>query len=192
MRDDGRAMTSVPLRATQLQRNASIVWGALGLFLVVSFSAGLVGRFLSFRSWQGYLRAQAWYEWLEKPFFAPPPDWVFSPVWAVLCLLMGVSACLVWRKIGFGVPLALFGVQLVLNAAWPGLFFGLQSPLLAFLVILLLWLAVVPTTVLFFYASRTAGWLIVPYLAWVTFAAVLSGVIWWSNKGWAPSIDTPF
>jgi translocator protein len=123
-----------------------------------------------------------WYARLEKPDWNPP-SWVFGPVWTTLYLLMGVAAWLVWdRHRGAArVALALFVVQLVFNAMWSYLFFGLQAPGLAFAEIVLLWLLIVATAVLFWRARRVAGVLLLPYLAWVSFAAVLNFTIWQLN-----------
>ena len=128
-------------------------------------------------------RIEGWYAALDKPSWTPP-DWVFGPVWTVLYLAMAVAAWLVWRQKGWSgarVPLTLFGVQLALNVAWSWLFFGLRSPGLGFADIILLWMAIVATLVAFWRRSAVAGLLFVPYLAWVTFAAVLNYSIWQMN-----------
>jgi benzodiazapine receptor len=118
-----------------------------------------------------------WYAALKKPAFTPP-GWVFSPVWIALYLLMGVSAFMVWSK-GWGegrvrMALGLFVVQLVLNALWSLMFFGLRSPLAGFVNILALWIFILLTMLYFFKVSTTAGTLLVPYILWVSFAAVLN------------------
>ncbi len=128
-------------------------------------------------------RIEGWYAALEKPSWRPP-NWVFGPVWTVLYIAMAVAAWLVWRQKGWPgarVPLTLFGVQLALNVAWSWLFFGLRSPGLGFADIILLWMAIVATLVAFWRRSAVAGLLFVPYLAWVTFAAVLNYSIWQMN-----------
>ena len=126
-----------------------------------------------------------WYQTIRKPVFTPP-GWVFGPVWTVLYVMMAVAAWMVWRKYGFGpegrVPLALFGVQLALNACWSLLFFGLQNPGLALVEIVFLWSAVLATTVLFWRVVPIAGYLMVPYLLWGSFATVLNASIWWMNR----------
>jgi tryptophan-rich sensory protein len=94
---------------------------------------------------------------------------------------MGVAAWLVWRQVGFShakLPLTLFAVQLALNVAWSGIFFGLRFPGAAFLEVVLLWLFILSTTIAFWPVSRTASWLMVPYLTWVTYAAALNAAIW--------------
>jgi translocator protein len=124
----------------------------------------------------------AWYASLEKPAFNPP-SWVFGPVWTALYVLMGVAAWLVWERFGGAArtALAVFGVQLAFNAAWSVLFFGLRSPGLAFAWIVILWSLIVATLVLFWRLRPLAGVLLVPYLAWVSFAAVLNLAIWRLN-----------
>lgn len=125
-----------------------------------------------------------WYVHLIRPAFAPPSV-VFAPVWTLLYLLMGIAAYLVWRKIGTvnGVrtALALFLFQLILNTLWSIIFFGLQAPGLAFAEIIVLWLAIVATMVAFYKVSRLAMWLLVPYLAWVSFAGYLNYAFWMLN-----------
>lgn len=126
-----------------------------------------------------------WYPTLRKPVFNPP-SWVFGPVWTALYALMGIALYIVWRH-GWDRPevrwaMALFAVQLVLNGLWSILFFGMRAPGLAFLEIVLLWLAVAATVFAFWQTTPRAGTLMVPYLAWVSFAAVLNGSIWWLNR----------
>ena len=126
-----------------------------------------------------------WYPTLIKPSFNPP-SWVFGPVWTLLYLMMGIAAFLVWQK-GWDsgavkVALALFAIQLILNGLWSILFFGIRSPGLAFAEILLLWISIGATVVLFWRVSPVAGMLLLPYEAWVTFAAVLNGSIWILNR----------
>lgn len=118
-----------------------------------------------------------WYSTLNKPFFSPP-NWVFGPVWTLLYLMMGVSLYIFWntktnakeKRLG----LSLFFVQLVLNVFWSILFFGLESPTAAFIGIILLWFAIFLTIKNFLQLSKVAGWLLIPYLAWVSFATVLN------------------
>ncbi|MFP4056147.1 MAG: TspO/MBR family protein [Candidatus Brocadiia bacterium] len=126
---------------------------------------------------------RSWYPAIAKPPWGPP-DWVFGPVWTALYAMMAVAGWLVWRARGFaGAPwaLGLFGAQLVLNAAWSPLFFGLRAFGAAFAEIVVLWLAIAATMVCFFRAVPAAGWLLVPYLAWVGFASALNFAIWRLN-----------
>ncbi len=146
----------------------------------VSLAAGAIGSLAV--TGQGF---SSWYAAIEKPGFTPP-SWVFGPVWTVLYLLMGVAAFLVWQK-GLGsavvrIALVWFLVQLALNAAWTPVFFGLHRIGLAVVVIVLLWAAIVVTMYWFFRVSRPAGTLLVPYLLWVSFAAVLNAAIWHLNR----------
>ncbi|MFC6731345.1 TspO/MBR family protein [Haladaptatus sp. GCM10025893] len=125
-----------------------------------------------------------WYTTLAKPAFNPP-NWVFGPVWTTLFALMGAAAWLVWRR-GFDqtavrVALSAFALQFALNVGWSAAFFGLESPQLGLVVIIALWVAIVATIALFDRVDRRAALLLVPYLAWVTFAAVLNYHIWRLN-----------
>ncbi|MFS4418611.1 TspO/MBR family protein [Maribacter sp. 2307ULW6-5] len=125
-----------------------------------------------------------WYPTLNKPPFNPP-NWLFAPVWSVLYVLMGIAAGLVWSK-GLHhkwVKTALyhFGFQLLLNALWSLVFFGLKSPFWALWVIVALLAMIVLTIKWFHTVSRVAAYLLVPYLLWVAFATVLNFSIWWLN-----------
>ena len=148
-------------------------WGVLvGLLVAVFVVAGIGGWFTS-------MGVSDWYPTLRKPSWNPP-SWLFGPVWTVLYISMAVAAWLVWKDAGFDgatAALALFGVQLLLNLAWSGVFFALQSPGWALVEIGVLWLAIMVTTMLFFRHSAWAGGLMVPYLLWVSFAAVLNAAI---------------
>lgn len=124
-----------------------------------------------------------WYRTVAKPTWNPPNS-VFGPVWTTLFVMMAVAAWLVWRPAGFiaaKVPLLLFTVQLALNVAWSWIFFGLHQPGWAFVEIVILWAAIAATLRAFFQRSQLAGWLLAPYLAWVSFAAVLNFAIWRLN-----------
>ena len=126
-----------------------------------------------------------WYKGLAKPSFNPP-EWLFGPAWTVLYLMIAVAAWLVWKQgigaAGVKVALAMFLVQLVLNCLWSVLFFGLRSPLAGLLDIIVLWLAILATIVLFFRVSVPAGVLLLPYIGWVTFAAILNAAILRLNR----------
>jgi tryptophan-rich sensory protein len=124
-----------------------------------------------------------WYEQLTKPSWTPPNEW-FPPVWTVLYTLMGVAAWLVWKRKGFtgaSLPLTLFTLQLLFNALWSWLFFDLHAIALAFTDIALLWLAVLATLITFWRHRPSAGLLLLPYLLWVSFAALLNLAIWQLN-----------
>lgn len=126
---------------------------------------------------------EGWYQGIAKPSFNPPA-WLFGPVWTLLYALMGWAAFLVWRRAGLvSHQLALFGVQLLLNALWSPVFFGFGRPGAALIVIVALWVAIALTLVAFWRTVRFAGLLLVPYLAWVSFASVLNAAIWRLNPG---------
>ena len=146
-----------------------VIIGAIG-WLALTFGAAALGaRFLP----------DAWYRSLRKPIWNPP-NWIFGPVWTALYVLMAAAAWMVWRKYGIGgatVPLAVFVIQLALNAAWSWLFFGKHQISDAFNDILVLWVTILITLILFWELEPLAGMLLLPYLAWVSFAAVLNGTI---------------
>jgi tryptophan-rich sensory protein len=121
-----------------------------------------------------------WYARLNKPSFNPP-NWLFGPVWTSLYLLMGISAYLIWRD-GLAErkkkkALLLFLVQLVLNAAWTPVFFGLRNPAAALVLIVLLWAAILVTILSFRKISTLAAGLLIPYILWVSFACILNAAI---------------
>ncbi|TDE45455.1 tryptophan-rich sensory protein [Flavobacterium rhamnosiphilum] len=129
---------------------------------------------------------ETWYPTLIKPSFNPP-NWIFAPVWSMLYVMMGVAAGLVWDRIEaekevVKKALVFFAIQLALNALWSYLFFGLHNPMLAGLEIIVLWLMIFETYIQFAKINKIAGYLMLPYLAWVSFAAVLNGTIWWLNR----------
>lgn len=141
----------------------------------------------------GYLSSMAtmssvktWFPTVTKPFFNPP-SWVFAPVWSILYVMMGIAAGLVWSKMDSNrnvvkKALLFFGIQLALNALWSILFFGLQNPFLALIEIVLLWLLIYETYLKFAKIDKIAGYLFIPYIAWVSFASVLNASIWWLNR----------
>lgn len=149
----------------------------LAAFVLICFAAAGLGGLVTTP------RIPTWYADLAKPAWTPP-DWIFGPVWTTLYLMMAFSAWLVWRQAGLAgarLRLALFGIQLVLNSLWSVLFFGLQSPGAAAVEIILLWAAILATLLAFWRRSSLAAALLVPYLAWVSFAVVLNVAIWWMN-----------
>jgi translocator protein len=149
-------------------------WLGLGVFVILCYAVAGIGGLVTTPN------ILNWYAGLAKPPWTPP-DWVFGPVWSALYLSIAVAAWLVWRKGDARLPLVLFTFQLVFNAAWSWLFFGLHSPGIAFVDIVLLWAAIVATTIAFWSRSLVAGILFVPYLAWVSFATVLNFAIWRLN-----------
>lgn len=122
----------------------------------------------------------SWYPALAKPDWTPP-SWVFGPVWTLLYPLVAVAGWLAWREGRARVGTLLFLLQLALNAAWPWIFFGDRRIGLALLCVIAMWLAILATIRAFWPVSRGAAVLLVPYLAWVGFAAVLNAAIWFLN-----------
>lgn len=127
---------------------------------------------------------QDWYVHLNKPFFTPP-NWLFGPAWTILYILIGVAAGLVWHK-GTDNPLVksalgLFVAQFILNLAWSPIFFGMKQPLIALVVIVLLWILILWTILRFRKVDNLAAGLMVPYLLWVTFATALNAAIVYLN-----------
>ena len=148
----------------------------LGFLLITFAAAGLGGLFTA-------SGVRDWYPTLARPTWTPPA-WLFGPVWTVLYISIAVAGFLAWRKVGFGAAkgtMTLFIVQLSLNAIWSGVFFGLREPGWAFVVIVLLWLAIAATTIALLRVAVLSGLLFVPYLLWVTFASALNFAIWRLN-----------
>jgi len=147
--------------------------GAISI-LVFTFSAGFIGsRFPT----------GEWYAALTKPTWTPP-NWLFGPVWGILYLLMAIAAWLIWRKRGLAgaaIPLSLYMLQLALNAAWSWIFFGHHEIGLALIEIVILWLAILATLIGFWRLDPVSGYLMVPYLLWVSFASALNFAIWRLN-----------
>jgi benzodiazapine receptor len=150
----------------------------LAAWILICFAAAAVGGAAS-------ARAGDFYAQLDRPAWAPP-SWLFAPVWTLLYLAMAVAAWLVWRERGFSGArgaLTLFLVQLALNALWTWLFFAWRLGALAFAEILLLWVLIAATLILFWRVRAAAGALLVPYLAWVSFATALTLSVWRANPG---------
>ncbi len=146
--------------------------------IAVSELAGIIGSVFTMPA------IPEWYASLIKPALAPP-SWVFGPVWVSLFALMGVASFLVWQKgleqSKVKIALSLFIVQLILNVAWSAVFFGLRDPGMAFVEIIILWIAIFAAIVAFAKVSKTAAFLLLPYLAWVSFASYLNFAIWSLN-----------
>lgn len=158
-------------------KNAQDTYGLIASFLIC-FGASAIGAIFTTPSIDG------WYATLNRPSYAPP-NWIFGPVWTLLYAMMAVAVWMVWKTevTRFRrVSLVLFLVQLILNVLWSGLFFGLQNPFLAFWEILLLWGLILATTISFSRVSKPASGLMIPYLLWVSFAAVLNYGFWTLNS----------
>lgn len=156
----------------------SVVRFIVSLAAVVSVSALSSLTMRSEATWD-------WYNQLNKPFFMPP-GWLFGPVWTILYILMAIAAFLVWQR-GLQdkkvkTALGLFLIQLILNGLWTPLFFGAQQIFIAFVEIILLWTAIVITIISFKKISIPAAILMLPYLFWVSFAAVLNMSLWLLNR----------
>ncbi|MDH4350872.1 MAG: tryptophan-rich sensory protein [Gemmatimonadota bacterium] len=148
-------------------------------FLLIPVAVGAGSGFLTVGA------VREWYPSLVRPSFAPP-SWVFGPVWTVLYLMMGLAAYLVWRHRAHEdrvrAALALFAGQLVLNGLWSVLFFGVRSPGLALVEIVVLWVAIAATLRAFWQINVPAGALLLPYLGWVSFATALNAGFWFLNR----------
>jgi len=155
------------------------------LAIILCEGAGVVGSFFTTPS------IGSWYATLVKPSFNPP-NWVFGPAWTLLFFLMGVGLYLIWTSSNvlsqskdsrgqFGqrrITVLFFIQQLSLNILWSAIFFGLHNPMLAFFEIIILWLAILMTIFYFAKISKTAAWLFLPYILWVSFAGFLNFSIW--------------
>jgi tryptophan-rich sensory protein len=164
-------------KATDATTRRSLARSLLALvgWLFLSFSAAALG---------GLFMPGEWYAALKKPAWNPP-NWIFGPVWTALYTTMAVAAWLVWKRGGLARQrnaLALFLLQLLFNAMWSPLFFGMKNPALAFMDIVLLWFALLATVVAFSKARPLAGALLLPYLLWVTFASTLNFALWQLNR----------
>ncbi|MBN1156445.1 tryptophan-rich sensory protein [Candidatus Woesearchaeota archaeon] len=147
--------------------------------VVVCLLAGAIGSLFTAAS------VSTWYITLVKPSFNPP-SWVFGPVWTALYIMMGIALYLVWAKAGakgavkgkgMKEAMKLFFTQLWLNILWSLLFFGLRNPLFALIGIVLLWLMILWTIISFYKIEKKAAYLLIPYILWVSFAAVLNFAI---------------
>jgi len=160
------------------RRRPAEIWLGLGVFLALVTATGWLAA-------QVTLPSLGWYADLVRPGFTPP-DRLFGPVWTILYALMAIAAWRVWTTESGGSgarrALAMFLVQLALNALWSPVFFGAKRPDVAFVVILLLLGTLGVTLVQFFRLDRLAGWMLMPYLLWVAYAAVLNGAIVLLNR----------
>ena len=150
----------------------------LAIAIVVVELAGAIGSVFTVSA------IPNWYAGLVKPALNPP-SWVFGPAWTTLYALMGIAAFLIWKsgwdKKEVKKALGVFGIQLVLNALWSIIFFGLHSPGWALVDIIALWFAIAWTMVVFYKISKPAAYLLVPYILWVSFVSYLNYSIWMLN-----------
>jgi benzodiazapine receptor len=152
--------------------------GQLVIAIVTCELAGVIGSLFTFNA------IPNWYSTLQKPTLNPP-GWLFGPTWTLLYALMGISAYMVyqrgWKRQDVKIALGFFGFQLFLNTIWSIIFFGQHMIGLALLDIIFLWIAILATIIKFTKISKPAAWLLLPYLAWVTFAAYLNAAIFSLN-----------
>lgn len=142
------------------------------LSIIIAETAGLIGSLATFKA------IPDWYATLNKPFFNPP-NWLFGPVWTILYALMGIAIYLVWEKRHtdkkqYGKAVSWYILQLILNSLWSIIFFGLKTPWIALVEVIILWYAILQTIVNFKKISGTASQLLYPYIGWVSFAALLN------------------
>ena len=145
--------------------------------LIICQLAGVIGSVFTTPAISG------WYASLEKPAFNPP-NWIFAPVWIFLYLLMGVTLYILWQNLPkkeAKIALVFFAIQLVLNVLWSVVFFGLELPLLAFLEIIILWIFILLTMIKSSRVSKMPVYLLLPYILWVNFAAILNFFLWRLN-----------
>jgi benzodiazapine receptor len=152
--------------------------------IIACFAAGGIGSLFTFKA------IPTWYAHLRKPPYTPP-NWAFGPVWTTLYILMGISVFLIWQK-GFAVDgvlvaFTLFWFQLVLNALWSIIFFGIRSKLGGVITIIVLWLFILGTMITSFRVSGWAGALLIPYILWVSIALYLNIGLWLLNKPTNPN-----
>jgi len=136
----------------------------------VTLAVGFIGSLFTTPS------ISTWYTTLNKPSFNPP-NWIFGPVWTLLFIMMAISFYLVWQKGLTLTAVLIFVLQLILNILWSLFFFYLKNPALALMEIIFLWLAILANIVIFYSISKTTGFLLVPYILWVSFAAFLNYTI---------------
>ncbi|MFC1669961.1 TspO/MBR family protein [Spirochaetota bacterium] len=146
--------------------------------ILICLAAGMIGSVFTAQSVKG------WYLTINKPVFNPP-GWLFGPVWTILYILMGIALYLIWKSPkdtkNRTTALTFFLINLVLNTMWSLLFFGLQNPFLAFIEIIIIWITLALSIFYFYRISKTAAYLLIPYIAWSSFAAVLNFYLWRLN-----------
>jgi len=151
----------------------------LVISILVCQLAGLIGSIFTSKS------ITTWYAMLNKPSFNPP-NWIFAPVWTTLFILMGISLYLVCNSgidtYEVKIAITIFVIQLMLNILWSIIFFGFHAPFYAFIEMIILWGAILITIFKFYNISPTAAYLLIPYILWVSFAAVLNFSLWHLNS----------
>ena len=162
-----------------MEKDKTILAVKLLSSLAACQAAGLIGAVFTMPA------VNTWYLTLNKPFFNPPNS-IFGPVWTVLFIAMGIALFLVWvkneHKKEKRLAIILFFIQLLFNMLWSVVFFGLHSPFLGVLIILILLALIIATAIRFYKLSETAGMLMIPYILWVSFASILNIAIWVLNR----------
>ena len=152
------------------KKSKKINWGRLIFSIILAQLAGIIGSLATTPN------IAIWYSTIIKPSFSPP-NYLFGPVWIILYTLIGIAFYLVWQSTNSDkkrIAMKLFIIQLILNSLWSIIFFRFHNIPFAFIEIIFLWLAIIGTTIYFFKVSKPAGWILIPYLLWVTFAAILN------------------
>ncbi len=165
---------STAIHTQSIGRPLSGKIGGLAVWLLLSFIVASFGALF---------QTGDWYQTIAKPSWTPP-GWIFGPVWTLLYIAMAVAAWLVWLEGGWKsnrIALSLYIVQLIFNAAWSWLFFGVHTIGGALVDIVILWLLILTTLILFWRRRPTAGLLLLPYALWVGFATALNFQIWRLN-----------
>lgn len=151
-----------------------IQWKTLIICLIIPLAVGIISAFLTRNNMETF-------DLINKPFLAPT-SWLFPVVWTILYILMGIASYLVFiSEKPNKTALTVYGLQLIFNFFWSIIFFNLELYLFAFIWLVLLWLLVIKTTILFYQISKLAGYLMIPYLLWVTFAGYLNFSIYLLN-----------
>ena len=155
------------------------LWAKISIAVVVCLLVGFLSGLSTAES------IETWYAYLEKPFFNPP-DWIFAPVWTALYILMGLAVAIIWHQ-GWSNQavqnaVMIFLAQLILNATWSVVFFGMQSTMGALVIILILWTLILICIRRFLRIKKFAAYLMVPYFLWVSFATVLNASIVYLNQ----------
>lgn len=161
-------------KALDRPRTAAARWLGLLVFAAAVIIVAVLGGLAA-------ANAASEYAGLDKPAWAPP-SWLFGPVWTALYVMIAVAGWRVWARAGLGPAIAVYAIQLALNAAWTPVFFGANRYGPAVLIIVALWLSIAATVVMFRRVDRAAAWLLVPYWAWVTFATALNIAVWSLNR----------
>jgi len=158
--------------------NNSSLYTKIAICVVICIVAGFTSGSLTADG------IQNWYSTLNKPFFNPP-NWIFAPVWTILYILIGIAVAMIWHKgfkqSGVKIAIGLFIAQFAVNLLWSPIFFNLQAPTIALIIIIILWFLILMTIMHFNKLDKIAGRLLIPYFLWVSFASILNGAIVYLN-----------